>query len=156
MVNTDIERAYVYALETCSQRLELLVARCWHQHPPAARPWHLNRCRGYTPADEHTTYDDFILTLTCGFFEGFYIDRCFSLEGQFAAIVRTAAYQADENKHLMLKMSNELWDRCDRRFTWVKFMIVPRERFVGTGLTEAPEMRSLRLQLEGPVSPDDK
>jgi hypothetical protein len=34
----------------------------------------------------------------------------------------------------------------------VKNVLVPRDRFAGTGLTEVAQMKSLRLQLEGPVS----
>lgn len=153
MDKSYLQRAYVYSTDTCSQALELITAHCWHAHLSTIAEWRGGKCRSFVPADEHTSYDDYILTLTCGFLEDFAGGECFSLEGQFADIVRTAAYRTNENPHLMLKMAHELYAWCDKRFAWVVNMLIPCDRFAGTGLTEVAQMKSLRLQLEGPVSP---
>ena len=151
---TYIDRAYVYALDTCSQALDLLTAHCWHAIEPDLRGW-LDVKAGALPPwanEEDTRFHKRLEAWTCGFCEELEHGTCFSLEGQFASIVRCAASMADENRHLMHKMANELIGRCHAQFAWVKNVLVPRDRFAGTGLTEVAQMKSLRLQLEGPVS----
>ena len=154
MDKSYLHRAYVYSTDTCSQALDLLVAHCWHAHLSSIAEWRGGKCRSFIPADGITSYDDYILTLTCGFVEDFEGETCHSLEAQFAGLMLFAAQSSDTYKHLMFKRAHEMChDTCSATFAWVVNMLVPRDRFAGTGFTEVAQMKSLRLQLEGPVSP---
>lgn len=144
---TYIDRAYVSARMTCSQASELLTAHCWRCLLLEQRRW-LDVKAGALPPwanEEDARFHKRLEVWTCGFCEELEHGTCFSLEGQFASIIRCAARMADENRNLMHKMANELIARCHPRFAWVKNVLVPRDI-----------SGSLRVQLEGPADACDR